>query len=155
MKKAFLYIGTLLITLSVNGAIAGEHDMHMMNNGADSMSSATVHENVINPGKNYHLGHDYSYSYEFSTRPKLGMIVVKLDLQGKNHVRSNDLQIMGDAYMPAMREAHGSGDVPFKLNKDGYYLLPVNVVMQGKWAVDVKFYKEGKLIDTAKIWFEV
>ncbi len=154
MKKAFRYIFALLIVLVSAPAMAGEHDMHMKHD-SDAMSLPTVHENVIHAGKKYHLGDEYSYSYEFSTRPKLGMIVVKLELLGKNKKRSSDFQIVGDTYMPAMKEAHGSGDVSFKLNKEGYYLLPVNVVMRGKWVIDLKFSQEGKEVHKAKIWFEV
>jgi len=57
--------------------------------------------------------------------------------------------------MPSMRGAHDSGEVAFKLNKAGDYLLPVNVVMPGDWEVRLTFSRNGSVIFRGKVTFDV
>ena len=57
--------------------------------------------------------------------------------------------------MPSMRGAHDSGEVPFKLNKKGDYLLPVNVVMPGEWEVKLVFMKDKEPVFRGRITFKV
>ena len=54
-----------------------------------------------------------------------------------------------------MRGAHDSGEVPFKLNKKGDYLLPVNVVMPGEWEVKLIFMNDTGPIFRGRITFKV
>ncbi len=57
--------------------------------------------------------------------------------------------------MPSMAGAHDSGEVAFKLNKKGDYLLPVNVVMPGGWEVRLTFSRNGVVIFRGRILFDV
>jgi hypothetical protein len=57
--------------------------------------------------------------------------------------------------MPEMKGAHDSGEVPFKLNKKGDYLLPVNVVMPGEWEVKLVFLKGKEPVYRGRITFKV
>jgi hypothetical protein len=75
----------------------------------------------------------------------MGMIVVKVKLFDKSGARTTELGISGRADMPTMRGAHDSGDIAFKLNRKGDYLMPVNVVMPGGWEVRLVFTRGRRL----------
>jgi len=57
--------------------------------------------------------------------------------------------------MPSMGRTHDSGEVLFKLNKKGDYLLPVNIVMPGEWEVKLSFSKDKRVIYRGSFKFNV
>jgi hypothetical protein len=109
----------------------------------------------IEEGKKYPAGSDRSFKFSFSKKPAMGMTVVKIELFDQSGKPAADLLIKGDSGMPSMKGSHDTGDVDFKLNKQGIYLLPVNVVMPGKWEVKLKFMKDKNLIHQGRIEFDV
>jgi hypothetical protein len=84
-------------------------------------------------GKKCRIGEDYTFVYDFDKTPKMGTSILRIKLLDGEGRKATDLEIIGQSDMPAMRGAHASGDVPFKLNKKGVYLLPVNIVMPGEF----------------------
>jgi nitrogen fixation protein FixH len=57
--------------------------------------------------------------------------------------------------MPAMSGAHDSGLQALSLNKAGNYLLPINIVMPGKWEVKLTFSKGNKTVYRGRAKFDV
>jgi len=100
------------------------------------------------PGGGYFL-------YGFASKPKMGTVVLRLRLFDKGGKRSTAFQVLGRTGMPAMKGAHDSGDIPFKLNKKGDYLLPVEVAMPGEWEVVLTFRKSGKELYRGSLRFSV
>ena len=80
------------------------------------------------------------------------LIIKFYDRDGK---RVTNVAITGRSDMPSMRGAHDSGEVAFKNNKTGDYLLPVNVVMPGDWEVRLTFSRNGIVIFRGRIAFDV
>ncbi len=106
-------------------------------------------------GKKCWIGKDYYFIYKFDKAPKMGTTILKIQLFNKNGKRNTNLNIIGNYGMPSMKGAHDSGDEPFKLNKKGDYLLPVNIVMPGEWEVKLTFIKDKKIIYLGKFRFNV
>ena len=101
------------------------------------------------------INNDYSFVYEFNMKPKIGMVILKVQVKDKNDKPATFFKITGDAYMPSMKGSHDTGDVEFKLNKKGDYLLPVNVVMPGDWEIHLKFLDKNKKVFEGRIKFDV
>jgi hypothetical protein len=105
-------------------------------------------------GETCAIGSDYSFTWQFNKKPQLGLVILKIKLLDKDGRLDTSLKITGDSGMPSMSH-HDTGEKDFKLNKKGDYLLPVDVVMPGEWAVKVVFYKEREVIYRGIIKFDV
>ena len=106
-------------------------------------------------GKKNWIGEVAYFTWEFDKTPKMGPVILKVLLFDKSGNRVQDLEISGRSDMPSMSGAHDSGEVPFKLNKRGDYLLPVNIVMPGGWEVRLTFSRSGVVIFRGRILFDV
>jgi len=106
-------------------------------------------------GKKCWIGEVNYFTWEFDKTPKMGMSVLIVKLYDKDGRRVSDLAVTGRCDMPSMRGAHDTGEVAFKTNKAGDYLLPVNVVMPGDWEVLLTFSRNGIVIFQGRIAFDV
>lgn len=106
-------------------------------------------------GKTCKIGENYTFVYDFDKTPKMGTAILRIKLFDAKGDKAIDLEILGSSDMPSMRGAHSSGDVPFKLNKKGVYLLPVNIVMPGEWEVRLVFRKNDSVLYRARLLFNV
>jgi len=106
-------------------------------------------------GKKYDLGDGNYAVYDFSDKPKMGTVILKIQVFDKKGVQITPYVLKGRSDMPSMRGAHDSGDVDFKLNRKNDYLMPVNIVMPGDWEVRVTFLKDGKPVFHGSITFDV
>jgi hypothetical protein len=95
------------------------------------------------------------YTYQFDRRPTMGTVIVKVRVFDRNDARVTSMAITGDSGMPSMKGAHDSGEVPFRLNKNGDYLLPVDVVMPGAWRIRLKFTKDDRIVYRGDINFDI
>jgi hypothetical protein len=110
---------------------------------------------VLKAGQKHWIGEQYYFIYDFDKKPQMGTIIMKIQVLTKVGKQDSSMEITGSADMPSMKGAHGSGEQPFKLNKKGDYLLPVNVVMPGDWEVVLTFFKDKKPIFTGSARFNV
>jgi hypothetical protein len=106
-------------------------------------------------GKKYEVGTDYSFEYHFDKKPQLGIVIVKVQVADKEGKKNSSLKITGDSGMPSMPGHHDSGEKEFKLNKEGDYLLPVDVVMPGDWAVKVVIRQGEHVLYRGAIRFDI
>jgi hypothetical protein len=106
-------------------------------------------------GKKCWIGEVYYFVYGFDKTPKMGMAILKVQLFDKDGKQVTDLDIVGQSDMPSMKGAHDSGEVAFKLNKKGDYLLPVNVVMPGDWEVLLTFSRTKIVLFRGRVIFGV
>jgi hypothetical protein len=110
---------------------------------------------VLKAGQKTWIGEEYYFVYDFDKKPQMGTIIMKIQMFTKGGKQDSSVEITGSADMPSMKGAHATGDQPFKLNKKGDYLLPVNVVMPGEWEVVLNFLKDKKPIYTGNVRFNV
>ena len=106
-------------------------------------------------GQKTAISADLFIVYKFSERPKLGTIVLKIQVFDKAGNKVTPVTIQGRSGMPSMPGHHDSGQVDFKLNRKNDYLLPVDVVMPGDWEVQLTFMKDGKAIFFGRVNFDV
>jgi len=112
-------------------------------------------EPLAGEGKKIEIGTDYSFVYHFDKKPQLGVSILKIEVSDKDGKQATALKITGDMGMPSMLGHHDSGEKEFKLNKKGQYLLPVDAVMPGDWAVKLIFRKDDKVIYRGIITFDI
>ena len=110
---------------------------------------------ILKPGERFAVNDDIHGKWEFSQKPQIGMVILKVQLFDRNDRKISTLSIAGDSGMPSMPGHHDSGEVPFKLNKARNYLLPINVVMPGDWQVKLIFKQGDKVLLRAAIRFDV
>jgi hypothetical protein len=82
---------------------------------------------------NYSGVEGYYMKYEWVNQPKMGSVVLKVNVFDKNNNKF-DTKVFVNYDMPSMRGHHSTTE-QMKQNNKGDYLLPVNFVMQGDWEV--------------------
>jgi hypothetical protein len=122
---------------------------------AGAITQEPVFTDLPGAGKNIWIRGTLYFTWKFDKKPKLGTAFLKVQLFDKTGAQVTSLNVVGISGMPAMRGAHDSGEVPFKLNKKGDYLLPVNVVMPGEWEVKLIFLKGKEPVFRGRITFKV
>jgi hypothetical protein len=122
---------------------------------AGAFAQEPVYNDLPGAGKKCWIGDDMYFTWKFDKKPKLGTAFLKVQLFDKKGAQIKSLDVTGASDMPSMRGAHDSGEVPFKLNKKGDYLLPVNVVMPGEWEVKLIFLKGKEPLFRGRIAFKV
>jgi len=101
------------------------------------------------------IGEGHYFVYGFDRKPKLGTVIMKVEMYSDDGKRDTSLRITADAGMPSMKGAHETGDRPFVLSKKGDYLLPISIVMPGDWEIRLTVLKKGKVIFRGRYNFDV
>jgi len=159
-KKSFMIILFFLVTSLGPLTLYGEdHQMHKAVNQNNSSASAEMkvpdYPVMPGPGKKVQLGDGNYLIYKFDKQPKLGTVIIKVEIFNSNDNKDTSMEITCDAGMPSMRGAHDTGDRPFALSNKGAYLLPVNIVMPGEWEIKLTIKKAGKVIFRGSHRFDV
>lgn len=114
-----------------------------------------VYTELTKPGKKIPLDENHYFIYEFSEKPKIGFVVLKIQVFDGENKKITPVEITGQYDMPSMSGAHDSGQQAFKLNKKNDYLLPINVVMPGEWEIKLIFSKNKTPFFYGHITFDV
>ena len=94
------------------------------------------------------------FTWKFAEKPKLGTMIVKVQVFNAEGKQETTCALVGESGMPSM-PYHDSGPVKFQLNKKGDYLLPVDVVMPGEWAVVIRVRRNAKELYAGKVLFNI
>jgi hypothetical protein len=122
---------------------------------ASGAGTAVTYPPMPGPGKKVPIGNDYYLIYGFDKKPKLGTMIMKVEVFAKDGKKDTSFEVKADSGMPSMRGAHESGERSFKLSNKGDYLLPIDIVMPGGWEIRLSLLKEGKIIFRGSYQFEV
>jgi len=95
------------------------------------------------------------FVYKFTTPPRMGTVVLKVQVFDKSGKKNTSFLIQAEYGMPAMPGAHDSGRQEMSLNKAGNYLLPLNLVMPGEWELKLTFFKGSRAIFRGRTRFDV
>ncbi len=160
MRETVAVIVASLAFSVLSGADAAAPPMKPWRNASgvtpgQQQSQEPVYQDLAKSGKKCWIGEDHYFTWEFDKTPKMGTSILIIKLHDKDGTRVSDLTLTGRTDMPSMRGTHDSGDVPFKNNKAGDYLLPVNVAMPGDWEVLLSFSRDGSVIFRGRIAFHV
>jgi hypothetical protein len=156
MRKAmtFLTAAAVLVTAAAPFA-AAQPSTACCSPGLTPQGQEPVFQDLPKSGKKCWIGEVNYFTWEFNKAPKMGTAILIVKLYDKDGRRVSDLTVTGRSDMPSMRGAHDSGEVAFKTNKAGDYLLPVNVVMPGDWEVRLTFSRNGIVIFRGRLTFDV
>lgn len=110
---------------------------------------------LTDAGRKTAISADLFIVFEFNERPKMGMVILKIQVFDKKGNKVTPLTIQGQSGMPSMPGHHDTVQVDFKLSRKNDYLLPVDVVMPGDWEVRLTFMKDGKPIFFGRVNFDV
>ena len=160
IKKSFTIILFFFITSLLPLTLYGEdHQMHKAVNHNDASASAEMkvpdYPVMPQPGKKVQFGEGNYLIYKFDKQPKLGTVIIKVEIFNSKDKKDTSMGITGSAGMPSMSGAHDTGDLPFALSNKGTYLLPVNIVMPGEWEIKLTIKKAGKIIFRGSHRFDV
>lgn len=158
MKKWFFFILFLVVISFLWLPLYAESQQKQKSKTGPATSGAEqtpVYPSMPGPGKKVPIGGDYYLIYGFDKKPKLGTLIMKVEIFDKEGKKDISMEVKADAGMPSMRGAHDTGDRPFKLSKKGDYLLPIDIVMPGEWEIRLTLLKEGKVIFRGSHPFDV
>jgi len=161
--KKSLTIPLMLISLALpcSPLHAASHDHDAGHEGHQTKADAAVTGQAATfaampgTGKKVPIGNGGYLIYGFDKKPKMGTVIMKVEVFSLDGKQDTSLELLGDSGMPSMRGAHETGDQPFKLSKKGEYLLPVNIVMPGDWEIRLTIKKGGKVIFRGSHKFDV
>jgi len=155
----FLTIPLILSALALPCSLlhAASHEGHQMKSdaGATGTGQAPAFAAMPGTGKKVPIGNGAYLIYGFDKKPKMGTVIMKVDVYTPDGKPDTSMELLADSGMPSMRGAHETGDQPFKLSKKGEYLLPVNITMPGDWEIRLTIKKEGKVIFRGSHKFDV
>jgi hypothetical protein len=156
-KSLFIPLMVLALALSCLPLYAANHEGHhmMAEAGGAGSGQGPAFAPMAEPGRKVALGKDGYLIYGFDKKPKMGTVIMKVEIYSADGKRDTSLELLGDSGMPSMRGAHETGDQPFKLSRKGEYLLPVNIVMPGDWEVRLTVKKGGQVIFRGRYNFDV
>ena len=157
MRRSFTAaLAALAIVLSSAAVLAAQPAGSCCNSpGLTPAGQEPVFQDLPKSGKKCWIGEVNYFTWEFDKAPKMGTAILIVKLFDKDGRRVSDLAITGRSDMPSMRGAHDSGEVAFKTNKAGDYLLPVGIVMPGDWEVLLTFSRNGIVVFRGRIAFDV
>jgi hypothetical protein len=157
MKRSIFFILCLLIlSLAALPLLGQNHEMQKTKITKEGAAQqALVFSPMAEPGKKIPIGNGFYLIYGFDKRPKLGTVIMKVEIFTSDGKKDTSFQASADAGMPSMKGAHETGDRPFTLSKKGDYLLPISIVMPGDWEIRLTVSKDGKVLLRGRYNFDV
>jgi hypothetical protein len=155
---AILFFLTIFLQpfLVQGGELKGQKAAKGAEPAAISHSQETaVYPAMPSPGKKVPIGSDHYIIYGFDKKPKLGTIIIKVEIFDRNDKKDASFAVLADSGMPSMKGAHETGEQQLQLSKKGAYLLPVNIVMPGDWEIRITIKKDGKVLFRGSHQFDV
>ncbi|HVN23235.1 MAG TPA: hypothetical protein VMT71_04650 [Syntrophorhabdales bacterium] len=123
--------------------------------GVPAADKAPTYPSMPGPGKKVPMEGGYYLTYGFDKKPKLGTVIMKVEIFTADGKKTTSVEAKADAGMPSMKGAHETGEKTFAVSKKGDYLLPINIVMPGDWEVRLSILKDGKVIFRGRYNFDV
>ena len=160
-KRLFLFIFfTMVISLLSLSPYGAEHQVTKLKNVKDispvsAADQTPSYPSMPEPGKRVPIGDDSYFIYSFNKKPRLGTLIMKVQIYTAEGKKCTSLVIKADSGMPSMRGAHETGDRSFVLSEKGDYLLPANIMMPGDWEIRLTIIKDGKAIFRGRYNFDV
>ena len=157
LLSRFIFLGFLILLTSAwqLATLSNAVSRPPRSGQAGASHGQIVYKPLPGPGKKCWINAELYFTYKFSEKPKMGTIILVVQVFNKNGDKLTPFLIKGRSDMPSMSGAHDSGDQDFKLNKKNDYLLPVNIVMPGGWEVRLTFLKDGSPVFYGSLTFDV
>ena len=160
VKRCFVFI-LFFVTLSLLSfnIYGGEHQGKKSTSGTAASPAdpgkTPAFPSMLPPGKKVPIDNDHYIIYGFDKKPKLGTIILKVEIYTRDGNKDTSFEVLADSGMPSMKGAHETGEQPLQVSKKGAYLLPVNIVMPGDWEIRITIKKDGKVVFRGSHQFDV
>jgi len=122
---------------------------------ASETEQAKAYSPMPDPGKKVPIGSGYYLIYGFDKKPKLGTLIMKVEIFTDEGNKDTSFEVKADAGMPSMKGAHETGDRACKLSRRGDYVLPISIVMPGDWEIRLTILKDKNVIFRGRYNFDV
>ena len=156
MRKYFFFILFFILSFYSLPLYGADHMGHGSTTAKDAgVAQKPVFAPMPDPGKKVPIGNGYYLIYGFDKKPKMGTVIMKVEVFTAEGKKDTTFEMKADAGMPSMGGAHETGDKAFTLSNKGDYLLPINIVMPGDWEIRLTVSKEGKVIFRGRYNFNV
>ncbi len=161
LKKSILFVFVLAVSSFFYYPLQAQSPEASKSKHSHGMPTSPGTENktlfptMPQPGKKVSLPDGHYFIYGFDKKPKLGTLIIKVEIFSKEGIKDTSFEIKADSGMPSMKGAHETGGQLFTLSKKGDYLLPINIVMPGDWEIKLTFSKGGKVIFRGSHQFDV
>jgi hypothetical protein len=157
-KKSLCYIFVVLFLLSLVPLMLFSADR--MDSNSKSVTETGVSQKPVfapmpDPGKKVPIGDGYYLIYGFDKKPKLGMIIMRVEIFSEQGEKDTSFEVKADSGMPSMSGAHETGEQTFTISKKGVYLHPINLVMPGDWEIRMSVLKQGKVVFRGRYNFDL
>jgi hypothetical protein len=152
IAKCMLCILLALVLFCPWSPLYGQSHQKAQKSGAEQ---TVVYPSMPGPGKKVPIGSSHYLIYNFDKKPKLGMVIMKVEIFTADDKKDTSFTVKGDAGMPSMRGAHETGEQTFTPSKREDYVLPVNIVMPGDWEIRITVLKDGKVVARGRYNFDV
>ena len=156
-KPRVISLVLLALALTCLPLQAGNHEGHQRaaDEGGPGTGQTAAYPGMAAPGKKVPLEGGYYFLCSFDKKPKLGTMIMKVEVFSREGKKETSLEVKADAGMPSMRGAHETGERSFQISRKGDYLLPINIVMPGDWEIRLTIRKDGKIIFRGSHKFDV
>jgi hypothetical protein len=155
-RLSFIFLMFSLLTFISLPVLSADQPGQFLKNAPESTASQKpVFTPMPDPGKKVSIGNGYYLLYGFDKRPKLGMIIMRVEIFSEKGTKETSFEVRADAGMPSMSGAHETGEQTFSMSKKGDYLHPINIVMPGGWEIRMSILKDGKVIFRGRYNFDV
>ena len=114
----------VIISLLCLPFVAESQQGHKSKHGVDvaaasGAGSAQVYPSMPGPGKKVPVGNDYYLIYGFDKKPKLGTVIMKVEIFTKEGKKDTSFEVKADAGMPSMKGAHEQATGPLNFPTRG------------------------------------
>ncbi len=115
---------------------------------------AATFASMPGPGEKVLIGNDRYMIYGFVEKPKMGSVIMKIQVFNNKGEKDRSLAITADSSMPSM-PSMGTDHYSFQLSRKGDYLAPVSITMPGDWEIKITMVKDSKVIYRGGYRFDV
>jgi hypothetical protein len=113
------------------------------------------HSYLASSGQSIKIDEQYSFTYSFDSKPKLGTSILKVEILDSTQKKVTPFDIYTESDMPEMKGMHGSGLKKLLLNQKGSYLIPLDFVMPGVWEIKITMKKDEQEVFSGVVKIEI
>jgi hypothetical protein len=143
-----------IVTIVVCSAFLAASALYAGSVSTSVTRHAAIFVSMPAPGEKVPIGNDMYMIYGFVEKPKMGPVIMKIQVFDKNDEKDRSVIITADSGMPSM-PSMGTDHATCMLNKKGDYLVPINITMPGDWEVKITITKHGKVMYRGSYRFDV
>jgi hypothetical protein len=155
MRKCFFFLTCITLVVLTELLFGLDHTQQFVREAYAENEAAAVYPSMPGPGKKVQIGNGRYAIYGFDKQPKLGTVIIKVQVYTAEGKKDTSLVIKADSGMPSMKGAHETGEREFSISKNGDYLLPITIVMPGEWEIRLTILQDGKVIFRGRYNFDV